>query len=123
VPNPDGALRPGQFVRVIVPGKANPNAIVVPQKAVQEIQGKRSVYVVGSDNKVTTRDITAIHRIGNEWVVEKGLQPNDTVIVEGIAKVQPGATVKAVPASPEQRVEHQPGPQEGSAQQGGKKGS
>lgn len=121
VPNPDGVLRPGQFMRVIVPGKTNPNAILVPQKAVQEIQGKRSVYVVGQDNKVTSRDITANNRIGNDWVVEKGLQPNETVIVEGIAKVQPGATVKAVPASTEPRMENRP--QQGSAQEGGKKGS
>jgi membrane fusion protein, multidrug efflux system len=115
VPNPDGALRPGQFMRVIVPGRPNPNAILVPQKAVQEIQGKRSVYVVGQDNKAVNRDITANHRIGNDWVVEKGLMPNEQVIVEGIAKVQPGMTVKAVPASQ--------GPQQGSAQEGGKKGS
>jgi membrane fusion protein, multidrug efflux system len=115
VPNPDGALRPGQFMRVIVPGKPNPNAILVPQKAVQEIQGKRSVYVVGQDNKAMSRDITANHRIGNDWVVEKGLKPNELVIVEGIAKVQPGATVKPVPVGQ--------GPQQGSAQESGKKGS
>ncbi len=123
VPNPDGALRPGQFMRVIVPGKTNPDAILVPQKAVQEMQGKRSVYVVGQDNKVTSRDITTNNRVGNDWVVEKGLKPNETVIVEGIAKVQPGATVKAVPASPEQRVGNQPGPQKDSAQVGEKRGS
>jgi len=98
VPNPEGALRPGQFMRVLVPGKPNPNAILVPQKAVQEIQGKRTVFVVGPDNKVASRDITADKRLGNDWVVEQGLKPNETVIVEGIAKVQPGATVKAVPA-------------------------
>jgi membrane fusion protein (multidrug efflux system) len=123
VPNPDGILRPGQFVRVIVPGKPNPNAILVPQKAVQEIQGKRSVYVVGQDNKVTNRDITANNRISNNWVVEKGLQPNEMVIVEGIAKVQPGTTVKPVPANAEQRVEKEPGSQQGVAQENGKKGS
>ena len=111
VPNPDGTLRPGQFMRVIVPGRPNPDAILVPQKAVQEIQGKRSVYVVGQDNKATNRDITANHRIGNDWVVEKGLKPNELVIVEGIAKVQPGATVKPVPAS------------QGAQQESGKKGS
>jgi membrane fusion protein, multidrug efflux system len=123
VPNPDGALRPGQFMRVIVPEQENPNAILVPQKAVQEIQGKRSVYVVGHDNKVTSRDITANKRIGNNWVVEQGLKPNETVIVEGIAKVQPGATVKAVPASSEQRVTNQPGPKQDRAPEGGKPGS
>lgn len=123
VPNPGGALRPGQFMRVIVPGKENPNAILVPQKAVQEIQGKRSVYVVGPDNKVTSRDITANKRFGNNWVVEQGLKPNETVIVEGIAKVQPGAVVKAVPASAEQQVANEPGQQKSNAQEGGKPGS
>ncbi|RZI44031.1 efflux RND transporter periplasmic adaptor subunit [Herbaspirillum sp. HC18] len=118
VPNPEGMLRPGQFMRVLVPGKPNPEAILVPQKAVQEIQGKRSVYVVGTDNKVTSRDITANNRLGNDWVVEQGLKPNETIIVEGIGKVQPGATVKPVPANQQQRVENQP------ARQGdGKKGS
>ncbi|WP_210411821.1 efflux RND transporter periplasmic adaptor subunit [Noviherbaspirillum sp. UKPF54] len=117
VPNPDGDLRPGQFMRVIVPGRSNPNAILVPQKAVQEIQGKRSVYVVGPDNKAMSRDIVANQRIGNDWLVEQGLKPGETVIVEGIAKVQPGATVKPVPAG-QQRKADQPG----SAQEGGKQG-
>ncbi|MGE5649767.1 MAG: efflux RND transporter periplasmic adaptor subunit [Bacillota bacterium] len=121
VPNPDGDLRPGQFMRVIVPGRSNPNAILVPQKAVQEIQGKRSVYVVGPDNKAMSRDIVANQRIGNDWLVEQGLKPGETVIVEGIGKVQPGATVKPVPAG-QQRKADQPGRQPGSAQEGGKQG-
>lgn len=121
VPNPDGDLRPGQFMRVIVPGRSNPNAILVPQKAVQEIQGKRSVYVVGPDNKAMSRDIVANQRIGNDWLVEQGLKPGETVIVEGIAKVQPGATVKPVLAG-QQRKADQPGRQPGSAQEGGKQG-
>ncbi len=122
VPNPDGALRPGQFMRVLVPAKANPNAILVPQKAVQEIQGKRSVYVVGPDNKVTSRDIVANRRAGSDWVVEQGLKPGETVVVEGIAKVQPGATVKAVPAGTGQQMANQPEPQQPSAGQNGKRG-
>ncbi|WP_148415756.1 efflux RND transporter periplasmic adaptor subunit [Noviherbaspirillum massiliense] len=97
VPNPEGYLRPGQFVRVIMPGQENPNAILIPQKAVQELQGKRSVYVIGPDNKAQYRDIVANARVGNNWVVEQGIKPGELVVVEGIAKVKPGAPVKPVP--------------------------
>src|SRR4030095_5540802 len=68
VPNPDRVLRPGLFVRVIVPAFENPNALRVPQQAVQELQGLKSVYVVGTDSKVEARPIVAHHRDGNDWV-------------------------------------------------------
>lgn len=97
VPNPDGALRDGQFVRAVVPAQENPNAILVPQKAVQELQGKRSVFVIGPDNKAIYRDITANARVGPNWVVEKGVQPGEMIVVEGIGKIKPGAVVKPVP--------------------------
>ena len=100
VPNPARELRPGQFVRVILPGVENPNAIRVPQQAVQELQGKRSVFVVDAESKAAYREITATLRLGNDWVVESGLQPGETVIVEGVNKVRPGAPVKAVPFAP-----------------------
>ncbi|MDB5763892.1 MAG: efflux transporter periplasmic adaptor subunit [Herminiimonas sp.] len=96
VPNPEQALRPGQFVRVVMPARQNSKAILVPQKAVQELQGKRSVFVIGPDNKAIHRDIGATIRKGNDWVVESGLDPGDMVVVEGISKVQPGAPVKPV---------------------------
>jgi membrane fusion protein (multidrug efflux system) len=96
VPNPEAALRPGQFVRVVMPARQNPKAILVPQKAVQELQGKQSVFVIGPDNKAIYRDISATIRVGNDWVVERGLNPGEAVVVEGIAKVKPGALVKPV---------------------------
>ena len=96
VPNPQEALRPGQFVRVVAPAQQNPRAILVPQKAVQELQGKYSVFVVGPDNKAIYRDIRATMRVGNDWVVESGLNPGETVVVEGISKIRPGAPVKPV---------------------------
>jgi membrane fusion protein (multidrug efflux system) len=99
VPNPDKALRAGQFIRVVVPVAEYKDAIRVPQEAVQEIQGKRSVFVVGADGKVAPRQITALTRVDNDWVVEGGLAPGDTVIVQGINKVRPGMAVKPVPAS------------------------
>ncbi len=98
VPNPDGVLRAGQFVRAIVARPANPNAILLPQKAVQELQGKHSVFVVGSDNKAAYRDITVSTRTGNDWVVEQGIKPGELVVVEGIGKLRPGAAVKPVMA-------------------------
>jgi membrane fusion protein (multidrug efflux system) len=108
VPNPDGILRHGEFVRAVVPARENPNAILVPQKAVQELQGKRSVFVVGPDNKAIHRDIVASARVGNDWVVEQGLRPGEMVVVEGIGKVKPGAVVKPVPAGQQTQPAPQP---------------
>jgi len=98
VPNPEGALRAGQFVRAILARPLNPDAILIPQKAVQELQGKHSVFIVGPDNKAVYRDITATVRSGNNWVVEQGIKPGELVVVEGLAKLKPGAPVKPVMA-------------------------
>ncbi|WP_165973794.1 efflux RND transporter periplasmic adaptor subunit [Paucimonas lemoignei] len=98
VPNPDGTLRAGQFVRAILPRPANPNAIMIPQKAVQELQGKHSVFIVGPDNKAVYRDIETSTRSGNNWVVEQGIKPGELVVVEGLAKLKPGVPVKPVMA-------------------------
>jgi membrane fusion protein, multidrug efflux system len=99
VPNPDRVLRPGLFVRVIVAAFENPNAIRVPQQAVQELQGLKSVYVVTAEDKAETRQITASYRIGNDWVVDSGLNSGDRIIVEGMGKVKGGASVKPVLAA------------------------
>jgi membrane fusion protein (multidrug efflux system) len=99
VPNPDRALRPGLFVRVIVAAFETPSAIRIPQQAVQELQGLKSVYVVDAENKAESRQIVATYRIANDWVVESGLKAGDRVVVEGIGKVKPGAPVKPVPVA------------------------
>ena len=78
----------------------SPNAILIPQMAVEELQGKHSVFVVGSDNKAIYRGVTVAARVGNDWVVEGGLEPGEQVIVEGIAKVKPDMPVKPVPFNP-----------------------
>jgi len=96
VPNPEHELRAGQFVRVVVPAAQDVNAARVPQQAVQELQGKRSVFVVGADGKLAYREIDAKLRIGNDWVVESGLQADELVVVEGINKVRAGMAVKPV---------------------------
>ncbi len=100
VPNPERALRPGQFVRVIVPGVEIADAIRVPQQAVQEMQGRRSVFVVDADGKVAYREIVANTRLENDWIVEGGLKPDETIIVEGVNKVRPGAQVRPTPYVP-----------------------
>jgi len=99
VPNPDRALRPGLFVRVIVAAFENPGAIRVPQQAVQELQGLKTVYVVNAENKAESRQIVATYRIANDWVVASGLKAGDRIVVEGIGKVKPGALVKPVSAA------------------------
>ncbi|HET7833244.1 MAG TPA: efflux RND transporter periplasmic adaptor subunit [Gallionella sp.] len=102
VPNPEHALKSGQFVRVILPAFEMPHAIRVPQKAVQELQGNRSVFVVGADNKANPRDIIANRRVGNDWIVERGLNAGEQVVVEGIPKIRPGIVVKPGTAGPGQ---------------------
>lgn len=102
VPNPEGWLKPGQFARVVVPVAENAQAIRVPEQAVQELQGLKSVYVVGADGKAAARPITATYRVDNHWVVEQGLQSGEVVVVEGTQKVRPGAPVKPVFAAAEE---------------------
>ena len=99
VPNPDRVLRPGLFVRVIVAAFENPSAIRIPQQAVQELQGLKSVYVVTAGDKADSRQIVASYRIDNDWVVDSGLAPGDRVVIEGIGKLRPGAPVKPVTAT------------------------
>jgi membrane fusion protein (multidrug efflux system) len=99
LPNPDRVLRPGQFVRVIVAAYDSPNAIRIPQQAVQELQGTKSVYVVAAGDKVEARQIVASQRVGTDWVVASGLAAGERVVVEGTGKIRPGAPVKvAAPA-------------------------
>jgi len=98
VPNPDQELLAGQFVRVIVPLE-NKEMIRLPQQAVQEMQGRRSVLVVDSQGNAEHRDIVANTRMDNDWLIESGLQSGETVIVEGTGKVRPGMPVKPVPVA------------------------
>jgi len=98
VPNPERLLRPGLFVRVAVPVVDTKEAICIPQQAVQELQGTKSVFVVGADGKAEARTIVATRRLGNEWVVVSGLAAGEKVVVEGISKIRPGMPVKPVVA-------------------------
>jgi len=105
VPNSERLLRPGLFVRVVVAAYDSPSAIRIPQQAVQELQGLKSVYVVGAGDKVESRQILAGYRLDNDWVVASGLAPGERVVVEGIGKLRPGAPVKPVAAPTKTAVE------------------
>ena len=96
-PNPDNLLRPGQYGKVRATMAVDKGALLVPQRAVTEIQGKYLVAVVGADNKVDIRPVTVGERVGTEWVITKGLQPGEQVIAEGTQKVRPGMTVSPKP--------------------------
>lgn len=89
-PNPDQLVRPGQFARVRFPIAVIPNALLVPQRAVTELQATYSVFVVGANNVAEFRKITPGPRIGSFYVVQDGLKPGEKVIVEGIQKLQNG---------------------------------
>lgn len=95
LPNPAGEVRPGQFVRVVLKGAQRPDAITVPQRAVMEGPTGKMVYVLGADSKAEPRPVTLGEWTGkNEVVVLSGLRAGDKVIVDGLMKVFPGATVQ-----------------------------
>jgi membrane fusion protein (multidrug efflux system) len=93
-PNPDLVLLPGKSIRVRVPIGEKSGVFLVPQQAVRELQGVPSVYLVSNDNTVVTRTVTTADRLGDFWVIEKGLEAGDRVIVEGLQRVQAGVKVQ-----------------------------
>ena len=97
-PNPSALLRPGQFGRIRAPVTTRMNAIVVPQRAVREMQGTFSVGVLKPDSTVELRPVKAGARVGSEWVVDSGLVAGDVIVIEGMQKVRPGAKVSATQA-------------------------
>ncbi len=99
-PNPSGLLLPGQFARVRAPYQTLENAVVVPRRAVSELQGRFQVYVVGADNKIEVREIDRGPEVGDMVVVSDGLQGDETVVVEGLQKVRAGSVVAPTPMAP-----------------------
>ncbi len=96
VPNPDRLLMPGMFVRARLEQAVSEKAITVPQQAVVRTAEHATVMLVGADNKVTVQKIRADNSQGDSWIVTEGLKEGDRVIVEGLQKAKPGATVKPV---------------------------
>lgn len=94
-PNPDSIVRPGQYARLRSIVDTKENAILVPQKAVQELQATYSVAVVGQDNKVSTKKVDVGEKTGTLWVIKSGVNPGERVVVEGVQKIRDGMTVEA----------------------------
>jgi RND family efflux transporter MFP subunit len=97
-PNPNNLLRPGGYGRVRASVRTQNGALLVPQKAVTELQGSQQVAVVTSDDKVSIRLVTVGDQVGDLWIVTGGLKPGERVVVEGLQKVRDGAPVKVVSA-------------------------
>jgi membrane fusion protein, multidrug efflux system len=100
-PNPQHTLLPGQFVRVRLLGLKRNDAILVPQRAVQQGLSGPFVYVVADSNKVSARNVAATAWQGTQWIIESGLRPGDKVIVDGAQKVVADGTVRPVAYKPE----------------------
>lgn len=96
-PNPRHSMLPGQFGRVRVQVAERKGAILIPQKAIQQLQSVQTVYALGAGDKVEVRTVTTGERVGNSWIVEQGLRPGDRVVVEGQQKVRPGSSVQPQP--------------------------
>jgi membrane fusion protein (multidrug efflux system) len=98
-PNPDRTLRPGQFGRVRAETSVRTDALLVPQRAVTELQGSFQVHVLGPDNAVTTKTVKVGDRLNGRWIIESGLQPGARVVVEG-APAKDGSVVNPKPYAP-----------------------
>jgi membrane fusion protein (multidrug efflux system) len=95
LPNPDGKLRPGQFVRVTLSGATRPDAVLVPQRAVLEGPQGKFVYVVDEKSTAQTRPVELGEWAGSDWIITGGLKAGDRVIIDGVMRIGPGAPVKA----------------------------
>ena len=107
-PNPKRILRPGQYGKARFVTDLKEDALLVPQLAVQEIQGLYSVMVVKPDSTVEQRMVKAGERVGNLWVIDSGVKAGEKVIVEGIQKVRPGVQVSAKPVKLEEATSPAP---------------
>ncbi|MDX2169536.1 MAG: efflux RND transporter periplasmic adaptor subunit [Deltaproteobacteria bacterium] len=108
-PNPDNLLRPGGYAKIRAVIETKPNAIVVSQRAVQNLQGQYQVTVVGPDDTVEIRNVSVGPRTHEDWVITEGLQKGERVVVEGFQKVRPGMKVAVQPYVPE-KLEATPWP-------------
>jgi len=96
-PNPGNLLRPGQYGRIRTSTRTKPGALLIPQRAVTELQGNYQVAVVDSENKIGIRNVKPSDRVGNQWIIDDGLKPGERVVAEGVQKVRPGMPVNPKP--------------------------
>ena len=92
-PNPDYLLRPGQYGRVRTSIRTKPGALLIPQRAVTELQGAYQVAVVDSENKIDIRTVKPSDRVDTQWIIDEGLKPGERVVAEGVQKVRTGMAV------------------------------
>ena len=107
--NGDRLLMPGQFVRVRLLGFTRQHAMAVPERAVQTGLGRQFVYVLGRGDTVQTRDVQTGPWSGGEWIIDRGLEPGDRVVVDGIQKIMPGRPARPVPLSDSGAAPGRPG--------------
>jgi membrane fusion protein, multidrug efflux system len=96
-PNPGNVLRPGQYGRVRAQTAVRDKVLLVPQRAVAELQNGFQLRVIADDDKIAVRTVTLGARVGNRWIVDKGLQPGDRVVLDG-PSLQDGTAVTPRPA-------------------------
>ena len=107
-PNPNNILRPGGYAKVRAVIRTQPGALLVPQRAVSELQGGYQVAVIGADNKADVRTVTVGDRVDNRWIIVSGLNAGDRVVVEGVQRMRSGVRVNAKPfVAPNQGSEGQ----------------
>src|SRR5882724_4327548 len=107
-PNRDSILRPGQYAKVRAQVRVRKEALLVPQRAVQETQGQYQVAVVGADNKVTLRTVKPTEQVGSLWVIDEGLHAGERVVSEGLQKVKDGVVVNPKSAPEPVRADSSP---------------
>jgi len=100
LPNPGNMLRPGGFGNISTIVRIQKNAMLVPQRAVNELQGGYLVAVIGGNNKVSIRPIKVGPKVDTMWIVDEGLKPGDRIVAEGVQKVREGMEVQAKPFQP-----------------------
>lgn len=100
-PNHQNLLRPGQYGRVRTSLKTKDAALLIPQRAVTELQGTFQVAVVDSGNKIVIRNVKTSDRVGNDWIIDEGLKPGERVVAEGVQKVRAGMAVNPKPFTAE----------------------
>jgi membrane fusion protein (multidrug efflux system) len=100
LPNGSPRLQPGMFIRVQVTAGERPNTVLIPQRAVVKVPNGHVAYVVNAANKVERRDLVVGEWVKDDWAIEKGLVAGDTVVVDGIQRIQPGMTVRPAPFQP-----------------------
>ena len=99
-PNPGNVLRRGQFVRVRMRSEIRRGALLVPERAVTDLQGMYQLAVVGADNKAQIRPVKVGRRIDRRWIIEEGLKPGERVVVEGLQRARDGVVVDPQPWTP-----------------------